>query len=439
MTVLEGPARWPRVILARAGAYDPDAGLEAAERAGAWAAWRRAVSSIGPDGLIRLVEASGLRGRGGAGYPTGRKWRTVAQQPSPDRYAVANGFEADPGASTDRLLMELDPHGVVEGLALAAFAVGARHAYLAVKGEYGLAVRRLRAAIDAAEEAGYLGSDVLGGGFELHMELRELRGGFVLGEETVLLRAIENKRAQPDQRPPYPAERGLWDEPTAVNNVATLAAVPAIVEHGADVFAAIGDRQAPGTVLLQISGAVRMPGVLEVPVGTPLRAILKAAGAAGALKAVMVGGPSGGFLPPDALDMPLTWRGLEEAGAIMGSGQVLAIDDSTCLVDLATLMTRLMNDEACGKTIPCRIGLKRMAEIGDRFVAGRPMPDDPDLLHDLAADTRDGGLCGLEITAVNPLLTGMRYFGKEFDDHIVRSTCPAGVCQPVRVAAAPVA
>jgi NADH-quinone oxidoreductase subunit F len=440
MTLLRDGGQWPRVILARAGRYDVDGGLAAAERAGAWVAWRRAVGSLGPEGLIRLVEASGLRGRGGAGFPTGRKWRTVREQASIDRFAVANGYEADPGSSTDRILMELDPHGVVEGLALAAFAVGARHAHVAVRGEYTLAAARLRAAVDAAEEAGYLGSDVLGGGFELHVQVHEVRGAFVLGEETVLLRALENKRAQPDQRPPFPAQRGLWGEPTAVNNVATLAAVPWIVQNGADALKGIGLPDAPGTVLVQVTGAVRDPGVLEVPVGTPIGAVLDAAGGAiGRLKAILVGGPSGGFLPVAALPLPLTWERLEEAGAIMGSGQILAVDESACLVDLATLMTRYMNDEACGKTIPCRIGVKRLVEIGERFVAGRPRPQDPELLQDLAADVRDGGLCGHEMTAVNPLLTGMRYFLQEFEDHIVRSTCPAGVCQPLRVAAAPVA
>jgi NADH-quinone oxidoreductase subunit F len=439
MRIIKTRRRWPSVLLARAGRYDPEAGLAAAEGAGAWAAWKQAVSSIGPEALIRLVERSGLRGRGGAGFPTGRKWRICRSQESARRFVVANGYEADPGALADRTLMELDPHGVVEGLTLAAFAVGAHEAIIAVKADYATARQRLGAAIRAAEEAGYIGSDALGTGYDIHIELRALRGAFVLGEETVLLNALEGKRAMPEQRPPYPAVRGLWGEPTVVNNVETLVAVPWIVSNGADAFAGIGLPEAPGTTLVQVTGAVARPGVVEAPLGTKLSALLEAAGgmATGTTpKAVLVGGPSGGFLPGDALGTALTFTALAEAGAILGSRTILALDESACIVDLATLMERFMSDESCGKCIPCRIGTKRLTEIGERFTGGRSRPTDVQLLGDLSADVRDGSLCGHGITAPNPLVTGMRYFAQEFEDHIVRSTCPAGVCRPLGVAAA---
>ncbi len=442
MQILKTQKGWPSILLARAGAYDADsagAGLTAAEGGGAWTAWRKGVTGMTPEAVIGTVTDSGLRGRGGSGFPTGQKWSACRAAESTVRYAVANGFEADPGAQVDRTLMESDPHAVLEGLALAAFAIDATTAYLVVNAGYGTAIRRLRAAIGAAEAAGYLGGDVLGTGRELWIEVRELSGSFAVGEETILLRAIENKRAQPDQRPPWPSERGLWGEPTLVNNVETLAAVPWIVTNGAAGYRKIGDAADPGTTLVQLSGAVATPGIAEVPTGTPLRVLLEAVagGVSGRkLKALQVGGPSGGFLPPEALDTPLSHAALTEAGAIMGSGTILAVDGSSCIVDLATLMTRFLNDEACGKTIPCRIGTRRLAELGDGFCTGRCRPSDPDLLRSLASDVRDAALCGLEATAINPLLSGMRYFPQEFEDHVLRSTCPAGVCHPLRVAAA---
>jgi NADH:ubiquinone oxidoreductase subunit F (NADH-binding) len=333
--------------------------------------------------------------------------------------------------------MEIDPHAVVEGLALAAFAVGAREARLAVKADYRLAIRRLRTVIRTAEEQGYLGSNAMNAGFDLHITVHPVQGAFVLGEETALLRALENKRLQPDQRPPYPTAVGLWGRPTVVNNVETLAAVPAIVDYGGAAYRGLGVADAPGTTLVQVSGAVRRPGVAEVPLGTTLREALQVAGGGrGRIKAALMGGPSGGFLPPASLDTPILYGPLTEAGAIMGSGTLLFADESACIVDLVNLMQRYLSDEACGKTIPCRIGTRRLCEITDRFVTGRPRPTDPQLLLDLASDVRDGALCQLEYTAPNPLLSGVRYFGQEFEDHILRSTCSAGVCRPLRVAAA---
>lgn len=431
--ILTGEKGWPHVLLGHG--YDPDAGLAAAERAGAWSAWRTATADLGPETLIRIVGEAGLRGRGGGAYPTADKWRTCRAQPSATRYVVANGYEADPGSATDRTLMETDPHGVLEGVALAAYAVGATRAYVAVRTDATVAVRRLAAALRDAEEAGLLGVNALGKGIELQIELRELQGAFVVGEETVLLRAIEGKRAMPDQRPPYPVVKGLWDEPTVVNNVATLASVPWIVNHGAGAFRKLGAADEPGTILVHVTGAVREPGVVEVPTGTPLKAIIKAAGGAtGKLKAILVGGPSGGFLPAKAIGTAYGRVALHEAGAIVGSGSILVVDQGACIVELATLLERFMSDESCGKCIPCRIGTRRLVELGERFTGGRPRPNDVQLLSDLSADVRDGSLCGHGITAPNPLTSGMRYFAAEFEEHITRSTCPAGICSPLRVA-----
>jgi NADH-quinone oxidoreductase subunit F len=445
--ILKGRRGWPSILLKRVGAYDPtlaDAGLELAEAGGAWTAWRHVVGDLSPESLIRTVAESGLRGRGGAGFPTGQKWRVCRAADAGVRYAVANGFEADPGAQVDRTLMELDPHAVVEGLALAAWAVGAESATIVVRATATTAAQRLRAAIAGAEAAGYLGENVLRTGNPLWIDVHEMTGSFVVGEETVLLRALESKRAQPDQRPPFPSERGLWGRPTIVNNVETLAATPWIVTNGAAAYAAIGDPGEPGTTLVQVTGAVPRPGIAEVPTGTPLRTIVETlagattdAGSDGAasLKALLVGGPSGGFLPANAFDTPLSGAALASAGAQAGSGTIVALDGSTCIVELATLMTRYLSDEACGKTIPCRIGTRRLAELGDGFCSGRCRPDDPGLVQTLASDIRDAALCGLEAGSGNPLISGMRYFGEEFEDHIVRGTCPAGVCRPVRAAA----
>jgi NADH:ubiquinone oxidoreductase subunit F (NADH-binding) len=316
--------------------------------------------------------------------------------------------------------------------------VRAESAIIALRSSALTAAARLRAAIAAAEAGGYIGPEAAQTGRPLRIEVRELTGSFVVGEETVLLRALEDRRAQPDQRPPYPSQQGLWGKPTVVNNVKTLAAVPWIVRHGPGAHARLGAPEAPGTTLVQLGGVVRKPGIVEVPLGATIRDVLDGPGGfvQGKLKAVLVGGPTGGFLPPEALDTPLSHARLWEAGALAGSGSVLALDESTCLVDLAALMTRYLGDQACGKTIPCRIGTRRLAELGAAFCVGHARPSDASLLSDLASDVRDAALCGLEAGASNPLLSGMRYFAAEFEDHIVRGRCPAGVCRPVAVAGA---
>ena len=370
--LLTTPTDWPAILLGRAGAADPT-DLDEASRAGAFDGLRRAIRDLGATGTIATIAASGLRGRGGAGFPTAEKWRTAATTDAPRRYVVANGYGADPAAGGDRFLMERDPFSVVEGAAIAAFAIGATEAIIAVRSEATETIRRLEAAIAAAEEAGFLGFDVLGSGHDMTVSVRGVQGAYMLGEETVLLKALEGKRGQPEQRPPYPAERGLFGMPTVVHNVQTLAAVPWIVRHGAPAFAAVGR---PGARARSSSSSGRRPA----PASPRSRSGRRCGGSwssaarcrgAGSIKAILVGGPSGGLLPAELLDTPYDFESLRAAGAHVGSGSVVVADDRACVVDLARLLTRFCAGEACGKTIPCRIGTRRLVEIADRVAEGR--------------------------------------------------------------------
>lgn len=434
--LLGTPPAWPRILLERAAAKDPT-DLDAAVRAGAFEGLRRVLRDLGPTGTIATIAASGLRGRGGSGFPTGDKWRAAAAAEAPRKYVVANGYGADPAAGTDRYLIERDPFAVVEGTAIAAFAIGAAEAFIAVRSEATESIRVLEAAIGAATDAGFIGFDVLGSGHDLTMTVRPVQGAYMLGEETVLLKALEGRRGQPEQRPPHPSERGYDGMPTVVNNVQTLAAVPWIIRQGADAFAATGAGHARGTMLVQL----RTPsgdGIAEVPLGTQLRDVVALAGKlppGRKIKALLVGGPSGGLLPPDLLDTPYDFESLREVGAHVGSGSVVVADDRACVVDLARLLTRFCASEACGKTIPCRIGTRRLVEIADRVIDGRPRPTDMALLVDLSEDMVASALCDHERLATFPLASGMRYFKDELDDHLLRSSCSAGVCHPIAVTA----
>ena len=446
-TILRTPAGWPSVLLARAEQLrthpamrfdDPSAALDVAVATGAFDGLKRAVRDLGPTGTIATVMASGLRGRGGAGYRAGEKWRTAATMQAPARYVVANGYGADPGSLTDRAMIEADPFLVVEGLAITAMAIGATEAIVAIRAGDTEAVRRLEGVVSAAEEAGFVGPDMLGSGHDLSITIRPVQGAYMLGEETVLIKALEGRRGQPEQRPPHPAQRGLFGMPTVVHNVQTLAALPGIMVGGADAFAATGTRTAPGTILVQVRGPER-EGVAEVPLGTPLREIVALGGDPGrgrSLKAVVVGGPSGGLLPPELLDTPYEFDALRAIGAHVGSGSVIAADDRACIVDLARLLTAFCSTEACGKTVPCRIGVRRLVEIADGITTGRPRPTDLQLLADLSSDIVDSALCDHERLATLPLTSGMRYFRSELDEHLLRSSCPAGVCRPIAVGAA---
>jgi len=448
-TILRTPRAWPAILLPR-GVADP-LDLDEARKGGAFEGLRRALLDLGGPGTISAVAASGLRGRGGAGFPTAEKWRAAATAATADvvapgfgsghgtmarRYVVANGYGADPSSRTDRTLMERNPYAVLEGALIAATAIGAGEAIVAVRAEATEAIAALETAIARMVDANLAGSDILGSGVNVELSVRPVQGAYMLGEETVLLKAIEGKRGQPEQRPPQPATHGLFGQPTVVQNVQTLAAVPWILANGPVAFAAIGSKASPGTILV----SVRAPGgagVAEVPVGTPLREIVALAGKSRSdgLKAILVGGPAGGILPEELADTAYEFEALRAVGAHVGSGSVVAADKRACVVDLARLLTRFCADEACGKTIPCRIGLRRVSEIGDRIATGLPKPTDGQLLADLSADIVGSALCDHERLATLPFASGMRYFRSELDEHILRSSCPAGVCRPIAVAA----
>jgi NADH:ubiquinone oxidoreductase subunit F (NADH-binding) len=440
--LLKTPASWPRVLLPAADAGDPT-DLDSATRSGAFDALRTAVRAMTPGQVVTAVADSGLRGRGGAGFPTAAKWRAAASAAGTRKYVVANGYGADPAVQTDRTLLELAPYAVLEGMALAAYAIGAHEGFIAVRADAAETIRRLEAAIAAAEEAGFIGPDVIETGWELTIEVRPVRGAYMLGEETVLLKALEGKRGQPEQRPPHPAEQGLFDRPTLVHNVQTLAAVPWIVDRGAEAYAAIGSKASPGTILVQLRGPGGA-GIAEVPIGTPLRTLVGLVDGGRRrkevperpVKAVLVGGPSGGFLPPDLLDTPYEFDALRAVDAHVGSGSIVVADDRACIVDLARLLTRFCADQACGKSIPCRIGTRRLSEVVDRIALGTPKPTDADLAGDLARDIVGSALCDHERLATLPTTSAMRYFRAELDDHLLRSTCPAGVCHPIAVTVA---
>ncbi len=436
-TILRTPKDWPAILLPLAGDGGADAlDLDAARDRGAFAGLRRSLHDLGPTGTIATIAASGLRGRGGAGFPTGEKWRAAAGAPGARRYVVANGYGADPSSATDRTLLERNPYGVLEGVVIAAAAIGASEAIVAVRSDATDAIRALETALERMAGANLAGDDVLGSGRSVQISIRPVQGAYMLGEETVLLKALEGKRGQPEQRPPHPTERGLFGQPTVVQNVQTLAAVPWILANGAEAFAAVGSKASPGTILV----AVRAPGgagVAEVPVGTSLRDIVRLAGrdAMKDLKAILVGGPSGGILPAELAATAYEFDALRAVGAHVGSGAIVAADSRACIVDLARLLTRFCADEACGKTIPCRIGLRRVSEIGDRVATGLPKPTDLQLLADLSSDIVGSALCDHERLATLPYASGMRYFRSELDEHILRSSCPAGVCRPIAVAA----
>lgn len=414
--LLKTPADWPSILLGRASATDPT-DLDQAVAAGAFAGLHKAIRDLGGTAVIANIAASGLRGRGGAGFPAGDKWRLAARTDASRRFVVANGYGADPASRTDRTLLARDPYAVIEGAAIAAYAIGATEAFIAVRAEDTAIVEALTAAVSAATDAGYLGLDILGSGHDIELSVRPVTGAYMLGEETVLLKALEGKRGQPEQRPPHPAERGLFGMPTVVHNVGTLAAVPWIIRNGPEAFAAIGAADAPGTILVSVRGPGG-EGVAEVPTGTTLREIVALGGplpAGRSLQAVLVGGPSGGLLPPDRLDTPYTFATLREAGAHVGSGSVTVVDDRTNLVELVGVLTRFCSSEVCGKAIPCRIGTRRLAEVVARHEAGHARPTDLGRATDLAHDIVASGLCDHERLTTLPLTSAMRYFASQFD------------------------
>ena len=394
------------------------------------------LSENNPDGVIETIEKSGLRGRGGGGFPTGRKWRFTAANKGGKSYVVCNGDEGDPGAFMDRSIMEGDPHKLLEGMAIAAFAIGADEGYIYVRAEYPLAIQRLRKAIKDAEERNFLGKNIMGSDFSFTLHIKEGAGAFVCGEETALMASIEGERGMPRPKPPFPANKGLFGRPTLINNVETLANVPLIILNGADWFASMGTETSKGTKTFALTGEVNNTGLIEVPMGTTLREIIFDIGGGirggKKFKAVQIGGPSGGCLTEEHLDLPMDYDSLIKAGAMVGSGGLVVMAEDTCMVEVARFFMNFTKNESCGKCVPCREGTKNMLKILEKIVAGKGELSDLDLLEELAHTVKEGSLCGLGKTAPNPVLSTLKYFRDEYIAHIVDKKCPAGVCTAMK-------
>src|SRR5208282_6696317 len=421
-----------RIVLHNCGIIDPE-NIDHYLANDGYRALRRAVTEMDPEGVIEVVSKAGLRGRGGAGFPTGRKWATARQTSSAVKYVICNADEGDPGAFMNRSLLEGDPHSMLEGLTIAGYAVGAKRGFVYVRAEYPLAVERVQKAIQASRERGLLGKDIFQTGFDFDIEICLGAGAFVCGEETALLQSIEGQRGMPRPRPPFPAEKGLWGHPTTINNVETLAWVPLIIRHGWEWFSAIGTETSKGTKTFALTGKINNTGLVEVPMGTTLHDLIFDIGG-GILdnkkfKAVQIGGPSGGCLPAECLDTPIDYESLQAAGSIMGSGGIVVMDERNCVVDIAHYFLSFTQAESCGKCPPCRVGTKRMLEILERIQAGRGGLKDVELLENLAKTVKAGSLCGLGQTAPNPVLTTIRYFRDEYLAHIIEQRCPAAVCR----------
>ncbi len=427
-----------RIVLGLNGKIDPYS-LDDYVAKGGYESLKKVLGEANPEGVIAQIEASGLRGRGGAGFPTGRKWRSCRSNPGEKHYIVCNADEGDPGAFMDRSVLEGNPHSVIEGMIIAAYAIGADNGpvegYVYVRHEYPFAVERLRWAIDRARERDLLGKDILGSGFNFDIRVNQGAGAFVCGESTALTLSIEGRRGMPRGKHIRTVTRGLWGQPTNINNVETYANVPWIIGHGAEAFSLIGTKTSKGTKIFSLTGKVANGGLIEVPMGATLREVIFDIGG-GMLpgrefKAVQLGGPSGGCLPASLLDEPIDYESLTAAGSMMGSGGMVVVDDTTCMVDFAKFFLRFTAEESCGKCVPCRVGTTRMLEILERISAGLGTEDDLELLEDLAQDIVEGSLCALGGSAPNPVLSTLRYFREEMVAHVVEHRCPARVCRPL--------
>jgi len=405
--------------------------------AGGYSALCKVITSMTGDQTITEVGASGLRGRGGAGFPTGTKWSFARKSEGDVKYILCNADEGDPGAFMDRSILEGDPHSVVEGLAIGAFAIGCKKGFVYVRAEYPLAVERLQNAISQARTCGLLGKNILGTQFEFDLEIRMGSGAFVCGEETALMASIEGKRGEPRPRPPFPAQKGLWDKPTVLNNVETYSNIPQIINKGAPWFASVGTTKSKGTKIFALAGAIELSGLVEVPVGTPLKKIIYDIGGGipdgKKYKAAQIGGPSGGCIPTAHLDVALDYETLNELGAIMGSGGLIVMDESSCMVDVARFFLEFVQDESCGKCVPCREGTHQMLEILNRICEGKGEMSDLDTLQKMAVTVKNASLCGLGQTASNPVLSTIRHFREEYEEHIQDKKCRAAVCKSLIV------
>lgn len=428
-------AKQTRTALANCGHINAEC-LDEAIAVRGYEALANILEANNPDAVIDEIEKSGLRGRGGGGFPSGRKWRFTAANKGGKSYVVCNGDEGDPGAFMDRSIMEGDPHKLLEGMAIAAFAIGADEGYIYVRAEYPLAITRLRKAIKDAEERHFLGKNIMGSDFSFTLHIKEGAGAFVCGEETALIASIEGERGMPRPKPPFPANKGLFGRPTLINNVETLANVPVIMLKGADWFSSFGTETSKGTKTFALTGEVNNTGLIEVPMGTTLREIVFDIGGGirggKKFKAVQIGGPSGGCLTEEHLDLPMDYDSLIKAGAMVGSGGLVVMAEDTCIVEVARFFMNFTQHESCGKCVPCREGTKNMLKILEKIVAGKGEMKDLDILEELAVSVKEGSLCGLGKTAPNPVLSTLKYFRDEYIAHIKDKKCPAGVCTAMK-------
>ena len=421
-----------RIVLKNIGEIDP-LNIEDYIARDGYLALGKVLTEMTPEETIQEILDSGLRGRGGAGFPTGLKWRFIRNAEGEQKYMICNADEGDPGAFANRRVLEGDPHSVIEGMIIGAYAAGASQGYIYCRAEYPIAVRTMKTAIEQARNLGLLGEDILGSGFSFDLEVRMGAGAFVCGEETALMASIEGKRGEPRPRPPFPAQKGLWEQPSNINNVETYSNVPQIILKGAEWFASLGYKKSTGTKTFSMAGDVKNTGLIEVPFGITLREIIYDVGGGikedKKFKAVQTGGPMGGCLPKELLDLPMDYEALADAGSILGSGGLVVMDEDTCMVDIARFFMEFTQDESCGKCTPCRVGTRRILEILTRICDGKGKPEDLDILRDLCDQINENSLCGLGKGAPNPVKSTLEHFLDEYEAHIYEKRCPAKICK----------
>ena len=421
-----------RIVLRNCGLINPE-NIEEYIATGGYEATKKVVTSMTPDEVIEEIKTSGLRGRGGAGFPTWFKWNAAKSSPGKEKYMVCNADEGDPGAFMDRSVLEGDPHSLIEGMIIGGFSMGATEGVIYVRAEYPLAIHRLEIAMAQAREKGFLGKNLFGTGYNFDIRIKAGAGAFVCGEETALIASLEGERGMPRLKPPFPAQKGFWQKPTNINNVETFANVPWIIVNGGAAFAAYGTDKSKGTKVFALAGKIKKGGLVEVPMGLPLRDVIYGIGDGikqdKAFKAVQMGGPSGGCIPASLIDTPVDYENITKTGAIVGSGGMIVMDETTCMVDMARYFLDFTRKESCGKCNYCRVGTKRMLEILERITIGEGKDGDIELLEELAQKIKDGSMCGLGQTAPNPVLTTIKYFRNEYEDHIYKKKCTAHSCK----------